>query len=215
MPATAGDPMRAVVRAGYDQVSERYLADRTTASPDVAFLDDLITRLPDHARVLDAGCGAGVPVTRALLRAGHRTVGLDFSAAQLALARDLVPESHAVQGDLATLPLRTASCDAVVSFYAIIHVPRVDHAGVFGEVHRVLRPGGLALLCVGADDLPEDYDPESWLGSPMYWSHYDAATNRDLIRAAGLTIVEDRAIPDPMGHNGHLFVFAQKPARQP
>jgi SAM-dependent methyltransferase len=204
----AGDPRRAVVRAGYDQVSESYLADRTTESPDVEFLGELIARLPKNARVLDAGCGAGVPVTRRLLRAGHPTVGLDFSAAQLGLARDLVPDAAPVQGDLAHLPIATASVEAVVSYYAIIHVPREDHPTVFAEVHRVLRPRGLALLCVGAADLPEDHDPESWLGAPMYWSHYDAATNRDLIRAAGLEIVEDRTIPDPMGHQGHLFVLA-------
>ncbi len=114
------------------------------------------------------------------------------------------------EDDLAQLPFADASFDAVVSFYAIIHVPRVDHPTVFAEVRRVLRPGGLALLCVGAADLPEDYDPESWLGAPMYWSHYDAATNRELIGAAGLEIVEDRTIPDPMGHSGHLFVLARR-----
>jgi SAM-dependent methyltransferase/ADP-ribose pyrophosphatase YjhB (NUDIX family) len=212
--AAQADEMRAVVRAGYDRASQSYLADRATDSPDVAFLEEFITGLSPTARVLDAGCGAGVPVTQRLLAGGRRVVGLDFSAAQLALAHDLVSAASAAQGDLAHLPFAEASFDAVVSFYAIIHVPRADHPTVFAEVWRVLRPGGLALLCVGAADLPEDYDPQSWLGGPMYWSHYDAATNRELIGAAGLEIVEDRTIPDPMGHSGHLFVLARRSERR-
>jgi SAM-dependent methyltransferase len=163
--------------------------------------------------VLDAGCGAGVPVTRALLAAGCTAVGLDFSSVQLDLARELVPACAPVQGDLAHLPFVDATFDAVVSFYAIIHVPRADHPVVFAETRRVLRPGGWALLCVGAADLAEDHDPESWLGAPMFWSHFDGSTNLDLIRSAGLTIVNDRVIPDPMGHHGHLFVLAQRPPR--
>ncbi len=203
------DQRRAVVRHGYDVVAESYLAERPGDGADVALLDELLQRLPHRARVLDAGCGAGVPVTAKLAGAGLVIVGLDFSIRQLELARARVPEAELVQGDLASLPFPTASFDGLVSYYAIIHVPRVDHALVFAEVHRVLRPGGWALLCLGAGDVPEDHDPESWLGAPMYWSHFDAETNRALLRAASLEIVVDRVIPDPMGHRGHLFALVR------
>lgn len=206
------DRWRGVVRDGYDEVATRYLADRPTDGGDIAALAELVERLVPRSRVLDAVCGAGVPITRQLVAAGLTTVGLDFSIKQLELAGGLVPEADPVQGDLASLPFPAASFDAVVSYYAIIHVPRADHAAVFAEVRRVLRPGGWSLLCVGAGDLPEDHDPESWLGAPMYWSHFDAPTNRGLIRDAGLEIVSDREIPDPMGHRGHLFVLARRPA---
>jgi ubiquinone/menaquinone biosynthesis C-methylase UbiE len=201
------------VRDGYDAVARSYLADRTVDGADITALSELTRRLTPNARVLDAGCGAGVPVTLALLAAGTETVGLDFSRAQLDLARELVPAAPPVQGDLARLPFADASFDAVVSYYAIIHVPRADHPFVFAEVRRVLRRGGWALLCVGAADLAEDHDPESWLGAPMYWSHFDGSTNLDLIRSVGLEIVEDRVIPDPMGHHGHLFVLARAPVK--
>jgi hypothetical protein len=44
----------------------------------------------------------------------------------------------------------------------------------------------------------------------MYWSHFDADTNRALLRAAWLDIVVDRVIPDPMGHRGHLFALVRR-----
>jgi ubiquinone/menaquinone biosynthesis C-methylase UbiE len=203
-----GDQPRGVVRRGYDHVADAYLAARPGASADVGLLRELLSRLGPRGRVLDAGCGAGVPVTQVLTAAGHAVAGLDCSTRQLALARTRVPAAAPVQGDLGALPFRAEQFDAVVSFYAIIHVPRRDHPAVFAECHRVLRPGGLALLCLGARDVPEDHDPASWLGTPMYWSHYDAATNLELLRAAHLDVIDDRMIDDPMGHGEHLFAFA-------
>ena len=202
------DEPRRVVRHGYDDVAESYLADRPTDGGDIVVLRDLVARLTPDARVLDAGCGAGVPVMKLLSEAGRRVTGLDFSARQLSLARARVPGADLVHGDLGALPFRTQQFDAVVSFYAIIHVPRRDHAAIFHECHRVLRPGGLALLCLGANDLPEDHDPTSWLGTPMYWSHYDAATNLELLHRACLDVISDHRVTDPMGHSGHLFALA-------
>jgi SAM-dependent methyltransferase len=204
------DRRRAVVRAGYDDVAESYLAERPLDGADVALLDQLTERLAPGAAVLDAGCGAGVPVVRHLLAAGLATTGLDVSRRQLELARELVPDCELVLGDLAGLPFPAATFAGVVSYYAIIHVPRADHGAIFAEVHRVLRPGGFALLCLGAGDLPEDDDPESWLGAPMYWSHFDADTNLALLGDAGFAIVDDRIIADPMGHRGHLFALVQR-----
>ena len=211
--ANMTDPRR-TVRAGYDAISGRYLAERPTDSADVALLDDLISRLAPRSRVLDAGCGAGVPVTQRVLDADLITTALDFSAAQLGLARDLVPGAGLVQGDLTVLPFPDQRFDAVVSFYAVIHVPRDDHPAVLDEMRRVLRPGGWALLCLGAGDNPGDHDEDSWLGAPMYWSHFDADTNRRLVRDAGLDIVDDPIVPDPMDHGGHLFVLARRPLEQ-
>jgi SAM-dependent methyltransferase len=201
---------RRVVRAGYDDVAEAYLADRTREGGDVDALVELLARLSPGARVLDAGCGAGVPVAARLVDDGFVTVGLDLSLGQLRLGNEHVRSWRPVQGDLTRLPFADAAFDAVVSFYAVIHVPRSLHPTIFGEVHRVLRPGGWALLCLGAADLPEDDDPDSWLGTRMYWSHFDATTNVRLLRDAGFRIDDDREVPDPMGHRGHLFARIQR-----
>jgi SAM-dependent methyltransferase len=174
----------------------------------MALLPELMERVPGGGSVLDAGCGAGVPVSDRLIHAGLRVTGLDFSAGQLRLARTTFRPGDLVRGDLSALPFGTSVFDAVVSYYAIIHVPRSEHAALFTELGRVLRPGGAALLCVGWGDLPEDHDPESWLGAPMYWSHFDADTNVRLLEHAGFGVEWARQVPDPMGHASHLFVLA-------
>ena len=195
-----------MVRRGYDEIADRYLAGRTTGG-DVALLRELIARLSPGHVVLDAGCGAGVPAMRQVASAGMAVVGMDLSGTQLELAGARVPTAALAQADLVALPFGDGSFDGLVSFYAVIHVPRAYHQTVFAEFRRVLRPGGVALLCLGARDLPGDDDADSWLGTHMFWSHFDAPTNLAMLRAAGFDVLLDRIVPDPMGHGQHLFAL--------
>ena len=153
-----------IVRAGYDQAAQSYLAARPADGGDVALLAELRARVPGGSPVLDAGCGAGMPVTDALGSMGLRTVGLDFSRGQRTLARRRHLGATWVRGDLAALPFADGSFAGVVSDYAIIHVPGDEHATVVREVSRVLRPGGWALLCLGLGDMPHDDDPRKLVG---------------------------------------------------
>jgi SAM-dependent methyltransferase len=203
---------RDIVRGGYDQIARVYLAVRREDGEDVRLLHALMGELPDGASVLDAGCGAGVPAAR-LLAERCRVTGLDLSPAQVALARQLVPNAAFVVGDLAALPFVDAAFDAVVCFYAIIHVPREEHPVVLRELWRVLRPGGPLLLSTGAGESEGDTE-QDWLGAgaPMYWSHYGRDTNLRLLRDAGFTIRWDRLLTEEeeFGGGTHLFVLAER-----
>jgi SAM-dependent methyltransferase len=205
------DP-RMTVRSGYDRMGGSYLSARPGDGLDVALLEGLVERLPPAGVVLDAGCGAGYPVMTCLANGGFTVIGIDLSAGQLTLARSTSRRPPVlVQGDLSAVPIADRTVDGVVSYYAIIHVPRSEHPTVFAETFRILRPGGVALLCVGWDDKPHDADAESWLGVPMYWSHFDADTNLGLIADTGFRIEWSRRVPDPMEHASHLFVLASRP----
>ncbi len=105
------------------------------------------------------------------------------------------------------LPFGDGSFDGLVSYYAVIHVPRSEHRAVFDEFRRVLVAGGVALLCLGAGDVPEDDDTESWLGTHMFWSHFDAETNLEMLQAAGFDILRHELVKDPMNHGRHLFAL--------
>ena len=66
----------------YDLIAEWYATDRDhgTGIPEVTALSD---SLPRGATVLDVGCGTGIPVTRALMAAGHSVLGVDSSTEML------------------------------------------------------------------------------------------------------------------------------------
>ena len=97
------DARRDVIRRGYDEIAHRYVASRT-AGGDVGLLAELVARLNPGDAVLDAGCGAGVPVTRSVTAAGMAVTSVDLSGMQLELARSRVPEVYLAQADLVTLP---------------------------------------------------------------------------------------------------------------
>jgi SAM-dependent methyltransferase len=207
MSGAGGDAKR-VVRNGYDAAAESYLADRPRAAADLAALGELTTRVRAGGRILDLGCGAGVPVTEHLVRAGYLVFGLDLSMTQLRLARENLSAPLA-QSDMSALPFRAGSFDGVVAYYSIIHVPRDEHETIATEIRRVLAPAGHALLVLGARDLPADHDEESWFGVPMYWSHYDAETSVGLLSRVGFTVEWNDIVPDPMGHGQHLFALVR------
>ena len=121
-----------LVRAGYDTISEAYRGDTFTLEGS-AYERPVVAvqrRIPAGGRVLDLGCGCGVPVAERLA-ADFDVTGVDFSSRQIARARSLVPGATFIQADLTDVELPGASFDAVVSFYAIIHIPLEEQAAVF------------------------------------------------------------------------------------
>lgn len=197
------------VKAGYNAIAKKYTALRSEDTEDVQLLDDLVKRLPRGAKVLDAGCGSGVPITRFLARFFDVT-GVDFAPEQIRRARQLVPEATFLREDLTTLAFADGSFDAICSYYAIIHIPRAEHRRLVRSFHRMLRPHGLVLLQMGSTDTPEDL--ANYHGVEMYWSHYDAETNRRMVEEAGFDLLWAKSIEDPIDPGGGegLFILAQK-----
>jgi ubiquinone/menaquinone biosynthesis C-methylase UbiE len=197
------------VKLGYNKIAERYLAERTSDSEDIRLLDDLIARLPANAKVLDAGCGAGVPVTQ-ILSKEFKVTGVDFSEAQIELAKQHVPDAEFFCQDMTKLDFPDEMFNAITSYYAIIHIPREEHQSLFVNFYRMLKPNGLALLCLGAEHLIDDID-ENFLGTRMYWSHYDTDTYLQMLKSAGFSILWSRRVADATCQDaGHLFVLLEK-----
>ena len=94
-------------------------------------------------RALDAACGIGRHAAR-LVASGHRTVGVDRSAAMLAIARRKVPQADFRIGDLTRLPLEDGSVDVAVCALALTHLP--DPEPAIAELARVVRPDGTIVL---------------------------------------------------------------------
>ncbi len=207
------DPKR-IVQQGYDAIAQRYLAwsGEQPSPPRRRALETLRAAVPPDSWVLDLGCGAGIPMT-ATLAERYQVHGVDISARQIALATAKVPTATFQQADMATVHFDDASFDAVVSFYALTHLPRDEHGPLLSRVRRWLRPGGLFLASMGAHDDPGTVEPE-WLGAPMYFSHHDAATNRRSVVDAGLELIEADVVTELEDGRpiDFLWVLARRPA---
>ncbi len=162
--------------------------------------------LHDDDPVLDLGCGCGVPAT-AILAEHHAVTGVDLSPVQIARAQRLIPTAQFLCVDMSTLEFAAGMFAAVVSFYAIIHVPLEEQPVIFKNIYRWLRPGGYLLATVGSGSWTGTED--DWLGAPMYWSHADRATYVAWLEEIGFEVLWTRFIPE--GTGGHTLVLAHTP----
>jgi len=197
-----------VVRRGYDALSARYdeAFDGETKYGD--WLDEILTRLPSHSRVLDLGCGSGVPVALTLTESGHQVTGVDLSEVQVSRARTRVPAATFIQADATKLNLPAASFDAVLSFYALIHIPLDEQQPLLDRIAEWLHPGGLFVATVGSTAWTGA--EQNWLGgdAPMWWSHADAATTRIWIEGAGFVVEREEFVAE--GSGGHTLLWASR-----
>jgi SAM-dependent methyltransferase len=209
-----GNDPRGIVAAGYDAIAERYYAwsDARPSAVRLRWLAKALERIPPGTDVIDLGCGAGVPMTRALAAERHVT-GVDISARQIELARAAVPEATFVQADMTALDLAPESLDAVVAFYSLTHIPRADLPDLLAAVHGWLRPGGVLIASMGAQDSPDSVEGD-WLGAPMFFSHHGAKKNRALVRRAGFELEEAVVEAEPEDRHDALFlwVVGRRPA---
>jgi len=204
-----GNPVD-LVRSGYNALSRYYRGDDDPAHEYDGWLADLQDRVPAAGRVLDIGCGCGVPVARRLSAAGYGVTGVDISDVQIERARQLVPAASFIRADATELDFPTGSFDAVICLYALIHMPLDRQPPLLRLISRWLRPGGWFLVTTGQDAWTGTED--NWLGGPaaMWWSHADADTYRSWISRAGMEIISQQFVPE--GDGGHALFWARRSA---
>ena len=113
---------------------------------------DVAAAAPAGARVLEVGCGPGHLSIRLARQHGLEVTGLDLDPAMITRARanaDRLGNGEGrcpsfVVGDVASLAFPDASFDLVVSTLSLHHW--ADPTAGLGEIGRVLRPGGRALV---------------------------------------------------------------------
>lgn len=210
----SGSSLKRLVADGYDQIAADYQEWRNRTSKDymIAHLDRLTEGLSEGGRRLDLGCGSGIPYGRHLSQR-FDVVGVDISPGQLRLGRELDAGPELLLADMASLPLRHGTFDAIAALYSVIHVPREQHRELWADLHALLRPEGRLFVVLGKTDWVGT--ESDWLvpGVEMYWSQFDSDTGCRMLEEAGFHILTTEMIPDPLGDGGmHLYVVAEKSA---
>jgi ubiquinone/menaquinone biosynthesis C-methylase UbiE len=135
----------------FDENGARRL-EQTYASPDVVAQREQVLSLlapQPGERVLDVGSGPGYLLASIAEAVGPTGAahGVDPSPAMNTVAAtrtDALPWVHIDDGDAVALPYPDGAFDAAVSTQVYEYV--TDIAGALGELRRVLRPGGRALI---------------------------------------------------------------------
>jgi SAM-dependent methyltransferase len=202
------DDRKKLVALGYDEIADAYMERFGRSSVRAMKLAELIGHLPDAASVLDLGCGAGIPVARELARRGFEVTGVDASSGQIERARRNVREARFILADMASVQFAPATFDAVVSFYAITHLPRAEHAPLVRQIGTWLRPGGYFLASYGTAE--GDWSGE-WLGARMFFSHSTPEATKAMIADTGLRLDRVEILKQDNEEAEFLWITARKP----
>jgi SAM-dependent methyltransferase len=206
-----------IVRKGWNRLSTIYRppgagSDRLLHSDDQyrKWLEPIVESLEPGTLVLDLGCGTGEPASRELAKCFDVT-GVDLSEVMIRRARGAVPSGRFIRADMTKINFPPGSYGAVVSLYAIIHVPLAKQRPLMTRIHSWLAPRGLFLAVLGHEAW--EGTGQGWLGVdvPMFWSHADAATYRRCLRETGFTLDRQEFVPE--GDGGHELFLARKRAR--
>jgi ArsR family transcriptional regulator len=151
----------------------------------------------------DLGCGTG-QVSAALAPFVARVIAVDGSAAMLQAARKRlggVDNIELRRGELEALPIDDARLDAATLMLVLHHVPEPERA--LGEIARVLKPGGRAIV---VDMLP--HDRESYRQQMGHvWLGFGDDHVRRLFQQAGFEDVRIVSLPpDAKAKGPGLFV---------
>lgn len=171
----------------FDLIAERYDEAFTDRSAQLAAGRWLIDELSPGARVLDLGCGSGLPTAIQLAEAGLEVVGTDESGRMLDLARARVPDATFLQRDLRDLGEELGHFDGVVSFFSLLMLPRADIATVLGSVRERLVPGGRLAISMVYGDF--DFFPISFLGVGTNVSAYPTDDLVQVVLDCGFDVV--------------------------
>ena len=192
-----------IVRKGYDEIAREYQAKRHTFD-NVEVLTEFFSYLPKHARILDVGCGAGVPGADLALQAGFEVVGVDFSSSMLRLAMKNAPQADFIKEDMTRLGFQDNSFDGLIALYSIIHVPREMHASLYQQFHEVMKLDGMMLMCIGSDEWE---GTDAYFGTQMFWSEPNLKDTLQMVKNSGFQILSKRRLV--IGGERHYWITAR------
>ena len=113
-------------------------------------------QIKEDGQILDIGCGGGANIARLLQRAPKGVVqGIDYSSVSVAKSSKVNAKAIAEgrckvqEASVVKLPFGESTFDLITAFETIYFWPDIEHC--FGEVKRVLKPGGQFVIVNESD----------------------------------------------------------------
>ena len=208
-PTDAALDIRTLVRAGYNKIDYEgafRLGTDLTAFEE-SFFGSMCDCLAPDARILDLGCGPGIPYDLHLSDRGYSLTGIDFCLKHLRKAAARVPTGSFICADLMEVRFPTESFDAVLSLYTIFHMPKSYHREMLERIYGMLKSGGVSLLTLGAREADGEDD---WLGGRMVWSSFGPKVYAEMLKKCNFQILRSEFEGSPEDEEYHWWVLVQK-----
>lgn len=201
--------VKKLVREGYNKAAKGYHESRNEDLPEYKLLTKFTSRIEPGSRVLDAGCGAGYPITK-FISESFETIGVDISDEQIRLAKENVPKATFIRQDMTKIDYPDEYFGGIICYYAIFHIPREEHFDLLKNFHRMLKPKGVAFIVFSMGDDPE-YINDDFFGAKMWWNAWSNEIYLEMLEKIGFEVLWKDNINDSLNEESwHMFVLSEK-----
>lgn len=173
----------------YDRICEWFVSTRSAEAgvPDVAAF---VRSLPAGARVLELGCGAGMPLSSTLLQHGCVLSAVDSSPAMVARFRERFPGVTVQCARIQDVDVAAGAYEGVLAWGVLFHLSAEDQARAIALAAHALAPGGKLLFTSGDVEGVAESDMDGVL---FRYVSLGAATYEALLALHGLRLIESHA----------------------
>jgi len=208
--------MNTTLQKIYDGFAKTYDAGRNQFDMSAVLPPFFDSLGQEKGHLLDLGCGAGIPFPQYFIAHGWSVLGIDFSREMLELAARTVPEMKTECADMDSLQFNPDSFDAITAIYSLFHIPREQHAALFLQFNKWLRPGGRMLFTYATKAYTGEDSFEGtkeFMGQRLFYSHLTPEQMDAALKDAGFTI--ESAVLREIGGESFLWVTVQNPSTCP
>jgi predicted TPR repeat methyltransferase len=177
----------------YEKHAVAWDADRRNSGwNDQRWHDRFVEALPKFSRVLDLGCGGGIPVARNLAAHAVRVTGVDSSPTMISLCRSRLPQHEWMVADMRSLSLKR-SFNGVLAWDSFFHLKPDDQHLMFAVFAAHAEKTTMLMFNTGP---AFGEGAGSYRGDPLYHASLDSDEYGRLLAANGFEIV-DHVVEDP------------------
>lgn len=170
----------------YERHALAWDADRNRGAwHDKGWHDRFIAHLATGARVLDLGCGSGLPVALHLVQHGLMVTGVDASPTLISLCRRRMPEHEWIVAEMQSLALHRRF-DGILGWDSLFHLTPEHQRTMFTVFAAHAAPGALLLFNTGHEqgEILGEYR-----GEPLYHASLDPEEYQQLLDQSGFELV--------------------------
>lgn len=202
--------IRKIVKNGYEKGD--YVGHFRTNQKPNAFEKNMLSRLasliPASAKILDLGCGIGIPFDKYLADKGFRITGVDIVHKHIIQAKKNIPNAMFFEDDFSKKNFGDERFNAIIALYTIFHIPRNEQGDLFNKMYGLLENGGVVLMTLGTSK--GEGTEKNWTGAPMAWSNFDPTTYKVMLNDAGFEITYSKYEGKPSDEEYHWWVISTK-----
>ncbi|QVK18268.1 class I SAM-dependent methyltransferase [Mycoplasmatota bacterium] len=189
---------------------KKYRENRQLTKFEKESIDSFIISLKSPVKkVLDLGCGTGLPYDDYLVKNGCYLTGIDFSKKHISMAKKNIPNAKFIYDDFLSYKFSN-KFTGILLFYSFFHIHRSNHNYLLKKIYNLLLDNGIVLMNVRSEDSGDIKYKDNFCGKPMCWSHFNFEKFHSMAISCGFSIKVLGDEKDYGSDESHIWIIMKK-----